>query len=585
MSLVTRTAASNFLPSAQIILQQVGSPHAQNPSAAINPDLDEKLLAHILRQPVSAVASRRNLPLPEIGFVDSFGSAVRTDEIEIRRRRFGPKALATSPHARAIWSLKMVPCCTEHWEYLVDTCKCGLVQRWQKAFYLDRCDACGASLKNAPTTQVDPALRDGLAFLIGLQDPDQARSREARKQLPTALADWDGGMVYQLALSIMPTTRQGYTPRRGHEPPAADVEKFATALAEAADVVRGWPNALIATLTERLKERAVSKRNVRYKGPLHYLPGLASELLPAVIGGAFGEALAPITALPGETPPDQIGMREASRLTGLEEYTLATARRADQLETRMCLRANRFLPMLDRREVETLVDFLKNRVGAERASYQLHLPQYAIAQLETEELIKLNDQPNIAARFGGQQVHKAELARFRQRLRDQAKPRDSINDPVPLHRVARAFGGGPKPWGMIFRYLLEGKIPFSIRGDAIDQIAIPAQAKAQICTMAPAPSPHGATQGLSQRDAAEILNLSMRDLGILPTAGKRSGTHRIDWLKVSRLAETRVSLAELSARTGWNSLRLQARLEKDGCWRRDAFGWERGQALAIIAKY
>jgi hypothetical protein len=56
-------------------------------------------------------------------------------------------------------------------------------------------------------------------------------------------------------------------------------------------------------------------------------------------------------------------------------------------------------------------------------------------------------------------------------------------------------------------------------------------------------------------------------------------------LKVLRLARTRVTLAELSARTGLNSIRLQARLEKDGCPRLDAFGWERPKALAVIAKY
>jgi hypothetical protein len=206
-------------------------------------------------------------------------------------------------------------------------------------------------------------------------------------------------------------------------------------------------------------------------------------------------------------------------------------------------------------------------------------------QLVNEGLITPSDHPYVIARFGGQQVHRAELARFRRRLRDQALSSASIEDPVPLHRVARAIGGGPKPWGMIFRHLLEGKIPYSISGEATDRIAIAAENTAWICSMSLPRCSHEELQHLSQRDAAEILNLHMRRASILPSVRTPGGAHQIDGLKVLRLARTRVTLAELSARTGLNSVRLQARLEKDGCPRRDAFGWERPKALAVISKY
>ena len=211
MSLVTRTKTRNILPSSHTLLSQVGAGHANNPTAALIADLDEDRLATILRQPVGEVARRRHPLRSEPGFVDFFGVAVRADEILFRRRRFGPSAVGASAHARALWALKTVPCCTEHWEYLVDACTCGAIQRWQCADRLDRCDVCNAPLADSPTSHVDVGLREGLAFLIGLIDPDEDRRAEARSQLPADLAGWDGGMIFELALAAMPLTPEGYT--------------------------------------------------------------------------------------------------------------------------------------------------------------------------------------------------------------------------------------------------------------------------------------------------------------------------------------------------------------------------------------
>lgn len=48
MSLVTRSAAGNLLPSAHILLRQVGVSHPQNPNTALNPMLNQERLASIL---------------------------------------------------------------------------------------------------------------------------------------------------------------------------------------------------------------------------------------------------------------------------------------------------------------------------------------------------------------------------------------------------------------------------------------------------------------------------------------------------------------------------------------------------------
>jgi hypothetical protein len=141
-------------------------------------------------------------------------------------------------------------------------------------------------------------------------------------------------------------------------------------------------------------------------------------------------------------------------------------------------------------------------------------------------------------------------------------------------------------WGIIVRGLLDGSIPYSIAGETMDRISISATDAAalrlidlrhQICAV---PSRH-----FSQRDAAEILNLPFKHAHVLRMHPTPGGSHRIAAGKVRHLAQTRITLAELSARTGIHGTRLESQLEKDGCPRHDVLGWMRRVALAKISKY
>jgi hypothetical protein len=587
MSLVTRTVTRNILPSSHILLSQVGVAHANNPTAALLPELEEAMLADILRQPSDEIGRRRHLPRADAGYVDFFGCAVRSDEIVFRRRRFGPSAVGRSAHARALWSLKTVPCCTEHWEYLVDSCACGEIQRWQAADRLDRCDICNASLAEAPTPTVGPELRPDLAFLIGLIDPDDERRRAARDKLPEVLSTWDGGMVFELALAVMPLTETGFTLDRGMEPQTADLPRYARSLAQTADIIRRWPDGFMEALGDAVRERSTSRRNVRYKGIAHYLAGLDSVLLPATVRAEIVEALAPITPTGAAVPDDQIGMRDAAVLTGQEEHKLANARRRGQLALRTCLRANRLIPTLDRAEIEALNDFLDNRLGPEAFTHGLHLPQYAMAQLVAENIVACSTHPYVVAHYGPLQAHEAELSAFRHALIQAASPATAIVDPVPLHRAARGMGGGAKPWGEILRALLNGKIPYSVTGSSVDRIQI----SSADATMLRSRNLRSASAGVrsryvSQRDAMEILNLPQKHAHVLPASRRHGGgAYRISWGRLRRMARDRVTLAELSARTGIHGTRLEGMLERDGCQRHDALGWMRRKALAKIAGY
>ncbi|MBB3349283.1 TniQ family protein [Sphingomonas sp. BK069] len=586
MSLVTRTVTRNILPSSHVLLSQVGAAHANNPTAALLPDLDEEGLAQILRQPLAEVNARRHLPRTDAGYVDFFGNAVRADEIVFRRRRFGPTAVACSPHARALWSLKTVPCCTEHWEYLVDVCTCGERQRWQSAERLDRCDCCNAPLAQVQVETVDPSLRDGLEFVIGLIDPDEDRLNAARAQLPPELSELDGGLVFELALAVMPLTPGGFRLERGAEPKAVDLPRYAQSLAEAADIVRQWPEGFMVALGRALRERSTSKRNVRYKGAAYYLPALDSEMLPSVVRATIASVMSPITSTSDGLPEGQIGMREAALLTGQEERNLANARRLGHLAMRICVRANRIIPTLDRGEIELIDDLLHNRIGPEKFTHSLHLPQYAMAQLVDENLVTCVTHPYVVAHLGPLQVHESELKKFRDALTRGATSADDIDNPVPLHRAARAIGGGAKPWGSILRDMLERNIPFSITGGSTNRIMIASGDAAKLRAKYANLSDGVRTRFVSQRDAAEILNLPLKHSHVIHVSARRGkSAHQISWARVRKLARDRITLAELSARSGIHPTRLEGMLERDGCRRHDALGWMRRKALTKIAQY
>lgn len=549
MSLVTRSAAGNLLPSAHILLRQVGVSHPQNPNTALNPILDQERLASILRVPLDEVAKRRHTASAQAGFVDFFGASVRSDEVITQYRRFAPSALASSAHDRALWSLKMVPCCIESWEYLTDRCACGAKQRWQSAYRLDRCGHCNQPLDNAVAASVDPALRDGLGFLIGLLDPIAARRAEARRQLPPALNDWDGGMVFELALALTPLTPAGYRPKRSNVPPPSEPAAYAAALSQAADLVRSWPTSLISGLEARVAERSRSKINVRYLGIDAYIAGLDSSFLPPVVRLAVLEQLEAIQAEPGSVPAGQIGMREAALLTGQEESRLARARRAGLLQTRVCLRSNRLLPTLDRTEIELIHDFLSNRIGLEKASNSFGLPQYAILLLADEGLLTFSDHPYLLDHHRSSRLHARELAHLRRSLAKQAVPLDQDNERVRLDRVAREIGRGPKPWGRIFRALHDRRVSFSMEGESIKQIFVSSVDAARLKSLAIvslAERYPGAR--CSQRDALEALNLHPKEAIFLKGLLQTGDDSKYAWDEIEQLARSEFTIRELFAR-------------------------------------
>ncbi|MGT2514435.1 hypothetical protein ACVOMT_09530 [Sphingomonas panni] len=201
-------------------------------------------------------------------------------------------------------------------------------------------------------------------------------------------------------------------------------------------------------------------------------------------------------------------------------------------------------------------------------------------QLHSAEYRRFKDAVRAAAVHTSSNQPDGGVARDDVTAEGQAAGSCAIVDPVSIHRAARAIGGGLKPWGEIFDRLLSGNIPFAITGDRVRRIMISKHDAVSLCaTDLTSVTPSSLPPTCSQRDALEILNLPGKHAELLKTLADADDDWEMPWSAVLDLARTRITLAELCARTGINATILENLMEDIGCPRMDRFGWLRRSAL------
>ena len=149
------------------------------------------------------------------------------------------------------------------------------------------------------------------------------------------------------------------------------------------------------------------------------------------------------------------------------------------------------------------------------------------------------------------------------------------------------MGGGLKPWGLIFDALLRKKapIPFLLSGTSISRIHISqSDADTLLAMNLRHVRPSSLVPHCSQRDALEILNLPAKHAHLLTEFAGADDNWEMDWDLVLDLAHTRITLTEMSARTGIQGFALEMAMEKERCPRRDRLGWMREEALAVLPR-
>lgn len=121
--------------------------------------------------------------------------------LEIKNRRVSPASLRASAHHRARWQIRLLPFCSESWEYLIDTCPsdaCGKPLRWGDCLEVDRCEHCEFDLKAATVPCVQLSYRGVLGFVADLLHPSAEMRARAVSRLPEPLNSVPPGEVFDL---------------------------------------------------------------------------------------------------------------------------------------------------------------------------------------------------------------------------------------------------------------------------------------------------------------------------------------------------------------------------------------------------
>jgi hypothetical protein len=184
LGLLARTAERNSFTSLNkvMLLADIGTgnPHSL---PSIQPQTAQRL-AFVLKIPVEEVNIRSHPRISREGmtgdFIDFFGISLRTRYREKVRRRVSPRALAISPHHRAIHDLRPFSFCPETLEILIDACPlCKKHLGWLTTRGVMFCEHCVdrdgnplVDLRDFPQSLVQINDEAALQFVTDLVNPD-----------------------------------------------------------------------------------------------------------------------------------------------------------------------------------------------------------------------------------------------------------------------------------------------------------------------------------------------------------------------------------------------------------------------------
>lgn len=563
--LVCRALGDHGVPRSWTVLQLVGLQHRNVVRIAEDENLDLIELARILRIDPGELLSRRYPALPNRrrGF---FGIDLPSSAIEDRRRRFSPASLALSPHIRAAWELRGLPFCAVGWDLLLDTCRCGVAQRFVRLNRVHRCDDCGRPLSTLPSTSVPEGLRSDLALVSSIVSPLPAVRRAATARLPEAIGHRDPGTIFEAIMLI----RQAVAGSR------AGALDDLSALASACRAVLDWPVGIRSLEAGPGTLRAVWNRAIRTYLALSTGNGSGDPGLPVPVGehrASVASARSRIHVRNG-----LIGLHPANRMTGLAPSTLLSARKAGLLGSHERSFGTRILPAFDVDELKALAASMRNRISAAAIGVRLGCGSWAVAEIGASG--RLGER---AVEIGGNDVcyTPAGLEGFERALVDAAG--DLGAETVPLHRAMLDVHGRTKPWGAFAAAILDGRVPFEL--DASDKplfrrirVRPDAFADAMLLSRAVIPG-----QRIVKQEALELLNADYNSDVLSGMRGEGTNPVLFDVNDVLALARRAISSTELGWRRRKSTSRAHVMLSRLGVERLATDFWRRDQIEALLA--
>ena len=444
--------------------------------------------------------------------------------LEFNRRRIGPVTLESEPYHRASWMNLLLPYCPESLERLVDRCNhCEQPLGWFHSHGVEHCDGCGLLVDPCAEEFLPQHLGDEYRLFASLSSPDARAVEEACAQMPATLSALSPASLVRLVLlvgrlihpDVGPTSARGVT--RLPAPALAMIVCSATAL------LRSWPNGFRSWVAAQL---------VSLSGSPSALEALRAKIKRLADGRREPEDLvrAVTTAMPDLHRHAAHAFASdrryylyipVRRMLGLSADGMAALKKCFGIKFLKLNTGKKEQGQFDVEQIDGLVPVFRDSICTSACAEAFRLPHYAIEQLCAAGLIEWEDHPVLLATAPAPKVRGASVRRLTEELAEKAQDANSDTDRTPADCVtlavaSRRIGGRLKPWASIIDALRTGRIDFWMEGDkpTITSIYIRAGEMARFDAIVDEAAPVGlaASTVVSQRDAAEILNLAPKNM-------------------------------------------------------------------------
>ncbi|WP_206240471.1 TniQ family protein [Novosphingobium terrae] len=383
-----------------------------------------------------------------------------------------------------------------------------------------------------------------LSIISALAHPADEIRISAIGALPPALRHVDRDLTFDILKQLAGV----FSPPTPSDQIAAPQDRL-QGLWKAADILHRWPASL---------EDMVFDASVR--------PSTMIKINRAL--NDFGWAVArskpsdsphrglPVIHMPPAGQGNPISKVEALGVSKLASETLELAWDEGLVTRLLRLHGRRLVRAYAAAEVQSLGEEWNSRITPDSLAYDLGISYHGVEQLTALGILEA-DGPAFAGT--GPHFMPGTVDDFFSRLEEQASRNrlmvpHPMEDPVRLVDAMRHVWGRPKPWGPVFRQLLDGDLHFEISPgtQVADSVLIASSSipAVQAARFERSRFPATFSPYLIRRDALVLLNINPKRYSValqkLPVCGQFSNLYLVD--DVEDLARRWISLREIATR-------------------------------------
>ncbi|CAO3417026.1 hypothetical protein [Azospirillum argentinense] len=418
---------------------------------------------------------------PAGGFIDFFGVALRALYREKTRRRVSPRALAISPHHRALHDLRPFSFCPETMERLIDSCPvCHKTLRWFRTKGVAYCEHCvdaddmpRVDLREYPQALVTVEDDTALRYVTDLINPDSARRAKALRNTDRRFEGHNPGDLFELVIRLgqalaTPPTAHYMELRR-----LKTLEDFSfltpDLLARTGRALMDWPSgfqALAGAMRADAGKRPGHFGAAKEFGALRLLPRLKTlhsgirHLVSKAIGDHLKDTAHDLVAPRRQADLhrlDLIDATTAAERLGVNGADLAVLERRKDIE--VIRTRHRSLALFQAQEIENIRRVRTDMIGAVDAAHLIGLPVEALEALAHAGMIQRVTGPALALSQQHTLYRLSSLRDLTAILMNASRSGRPPNGYRRFDTALRRLPPGPKPWLDLVRAVTDGRLP------------------------------------------------------------------------------------------------------------------------------